>query len=389
MNFVDLLAVLPFYIELIFAAVAGNDSDAGGLAVVRVVRITRIFRLLKLGKHNDGMEILVQTMQASYSFLVSVLFLMLLITVLYASIVFYFETAQSSCVSAWECNGGEMEGADCTVLWDYLGREGLETTRVGQMTLQDKERIFMYKGLPRPVVPSGALIPARSKASNTTCGLDSECQIVGNICWNEFGATTNYNSIPNSMWWCLVTMCCVGFGDMAPVTVGGKIFGVFTALTGVIVLAMPTTVIGTNFSDIYESYYARKREEAADDAENSNDEGAGAALSDELKGTNSKHLNRLIVEKQLAAQAKDKGIPQDVINLAFMSGDTVRNEREKVVLETFDSFKREITSEITWSELEESARAASFARVHAIIREKASQKSGADLLAGDKETIHN
>jgi hypothetical protein len=48
---------------------------------------------------------------------------------------------------------------------------------------------------------------------------------------------------------------------MAPVTVGGRIFGVFTALTGVIVLAMPTTVIGTNFSDIYESYYARKREE--------------------------------------------------------------------------------------------------------------------------------
>jgi hypothetical protein len=31
---------------------------------------------------------------------------------------------------------------------------------------------------------------------------------------------------------------------MAPVTIGGRIFGVLTALTGVIVLAMPTTVIG-------------------------------------------------------------------------------------------------------------------------------------------------
>ena len=48
---------------------------------------------------------------------------------------------------------------------------------------------------------------------------------------------------------------------MYPETLGGKVFGVFAALTGVIVLAMPTTVIGTNFSDIYEAYYAKKREE--------------------------------------------------------------------------------------------------------------------------------
>jgi len=207
MNFIDLLAVVPFYIELVFAALAvGGKADTGGLAGVRVVRITRIFRLLKLGKSNDGMEILVQTMQASYSFLVSVLFLMLIITVLYASIVFYFETAQSSCVSAWECNGGEMEGADCTVLWDYFGHEGLETTRIEHMALQEKARISLFTGNPRPVVPSGALIPARSKANNSTCGPNSECEIVGNICYNEYGGTTNYNSIPNSMWWCLVTM---------------------------------------------------------------------------------------------------------------------------------------------------------------------------------------
>jgi hypothetical protein len=52
------------------------------------------------------------------------------------------------------------------------------------------------------------------------------------------------------------------------VTIGGKIFGCLTALTGVIVLAMPTTVIGTNFSDIYEAHYARKREEAAEEGRN-------------------------------------------------------------------------------------------------------------------------
>jgi hypothetical protein len=306
MNMIDLLAILPFYLEIILAAVSSSTGSAGSLAVVRVVRITRIFRLLKLGKNNDGMEILVQTMQASFSFLVSVLFLMLIITIIYASLVFNFE--QGSCVSAYECIGGEMDGVDCTVLTGYVnmttGKEirGVETTRSEQVSLQNDARIFMYSGIPKPVVPSGAMIPSRSKPAEI-CGPESACSIVGNICYNEFGAVTNYNSIPNAMWWCLVTMCCVGFGDMAPVTIMGKIFGVFTALTGVIVLAMPTTVIGTNFSDIYESYYERKREEEARDheAKAKSDE---SNLADMLKGSNSKHLNRLIVEKQLAAQVR-------------------------------------------------------------------------------------
>ena len=71
-----------------------------------------------------------------------------------------------------------------------------------------------------------------------------------------------------------------------------------------VVLAMPTTVIGTNFSDIYESYYERKREEEADDNEEEANEKSESSLSDMLKGSNSKHLNRLIVEKQLAAQVR-------------------------------------------------------------------------------------
>jgi hypothetical protein len=135
-----------------------------------------------------------------------VLFLMIIITVLYASIVFFFETASNSCVSSWECEGSETTGADCTILCNFLDQENLEITRDMQATMQAKQTIFMYQGQPKPVVPSGALIPGSSKGNGTICGPMSKCTIVGNICYNEFGAVTNYNSIPNSMWWCLVTM---------------------------------------------------------------------------------------------------------------------------------------------------------------------------------------
>jgi len=357
---------------LILAAAVGSSSeDANALAVIRVVRITRIFRLLKLGKNNDGMEILVQTMKASSSFLVSVLFLMCIITVLYGSIVFSFETASNACVSFWECEGGADTGVDCTILthFDHHEPNELEITRIEQATRQQQQKFAMREEKELP-----PLIPRKSRGDSNKCDEQSKCIIVGNICYNEFGAVTNYNSIPNAMWWCLVTMCCVGFGDLAPVTIGGKICGVLTALTGVIVLAMPTTVIGTNFSDIYESYYARKREEAAElggESENEKeDKPDDGGLPEELKGTNSKHLNRLIVEKQLAAQAKDRGIPQDVINLAFMSNDEVRQEREKVVFDAVDNFGRDMGKVLPWKELGQACRSESIVRVEQLMAQR-------------------
>ena len=220
MNLVDLAAIIPYFIELIVAAALGSSSEnADALAVLRVVRITRIFRLLKLGKNNDGMEILAQTMKASWSFLVSVLFLMVIITVLYASIVFFCETASYSCVSYWECEGGADHGADCTLLYHFDEHDALEITRDMQATMQQQQRFALNEHPSMPTSPRGAIIPRNSRGDSSKCDPKSTCIIVGNICYNEFGAVTNYNSIPNAMWWCLVTMyahficfsCALGF----------------------------------------------------------------------------------------------------------------------------------------------------------------------------------
>ncbi|KAJ0406295.1 hypothetical protein P43SY_007083 [Pythium insidiosum] len=59
-----------------------------------------------------------------------------------------------------------------------------------------------------------------------------------------------YHSIAASFWWSIVTMSTVGYGDMTPVTVVGKLVGSATILTGMLVLALPITVIGTNFQKV-------------------------------------------------------------------------------------------------------------------------------------------
>ena len=62
----------------------------------------------------------------------------------------------------------------------------------------------------------------------------------------------------SGIWWAMSTVLTVGYGDIYPITVGGKIVAIIIALLGVCVVAIPTGVISAGFVE----YYARIRNEA-------------------------------------------------------------------------------------------------------------------------------
>jgi voltage-gated potassium channel len=58
-----------------------------------------------------------------------------------------------------------------------------------------------------------------------------------------------FGTIPQAMWWAIVTLGTVGYGDVVPVTPLGKIITVFAIVVGFAMIALPVAIISTAFAD--------------------------------------------------------------------------------------------------------------------------------------------
>lgn len=66
-----------------------------------------------------------------------------------------------------------------------------------------------------------------------------------------------FSSIPATMWWGIVTLTTIGYGDMSPVTPAGRAFGGVVAVLGIAMFALPAGLLGAAF--VEEIGKARRR----------------------------------------------------------------------------------------------------------------------------------
>ena len=69
---------------------------------------------------------------------------------------------------------------------------------------------------------------------------------------------TKYTSIPESMWWAIQTMTSVGYGDLFPTTLMGKLIGSCCGVSGILVMALPIPIVVENFG----AYYMEQKKRA-------------------------------------------------------------------------------------------------------------------------------
>lgn len=62
-----------------------------------------------------------------------------------------------------------------------------------------------------------------------------------------------FSSIPRAMWWGVVTLSTVGYGDMVPVTVLGRLMSGVFAIAALLLIAVPTAILGAGFLEEFET----------------------------------------------------------------------------------------------------------------------------------------
>lgn len=81
----------------------------------------------------------------------------------------------------------------------------------------------------------------------------------GIFIFERFAQPDAFGSIPASMWWAFVTLTTVGYGDVTPITVGGKIFGAMVMVCGVGVAAMPAGIFASSFVQLVREQERERR----------------------------------------------------------------------------------------------------------------------------------
>ncbi|MDP3765775.1 MAG: ion transporter [Nanoarchaeota archaeon] len=144
---VDLIAVLPFYLPLIFPF---------DLRFIRVLRLFRLFRLLKMARYSESLRTLGNVFKAKKEELFITLFAVLILLIFASSLMYSIE----------------------------------------------------HEAQPQA-----------------------------------------FSSIPNAMWWGVVTLATVGYGDVYPITPIGKFLGAIISLLGIGMFALPAGIIASGFAE--------------------------------------------------------------------------------------------------------------------------------------------
>jgi len=73
-----------------------------------------------------------------------------------------------------------------------------------------------------------------------------------------------FSSIPAAMYWAVITMTTVGFGDIVPVTLWGKVLGAFIGIVGLAMVALPAGILASGFDNALHRRRAMLQERVQD-----------------------------------------------------------------------------------------------------------------------------
>eukprot|EP00759_Apiculatamorpha_spiralis_P042857 PhF_6_TR40646/c0_g1_i1/m.61034 len=186
----DLLNIIDFVVILPFYIELIVDTQVIDLRMLRIIRIIRVFRLFKISRYLSGMRTIAKVANESRSVVGFILLVLLMACVFFGSITFLGERLDS-----------------------VFNESTQQWIRGGNTS------VSFVDNLPEGVVSIRAHI-------------------------------SPFQSVLDGIWWAASTITIVGYGDVTPLSVVGKISAVLCMLTGVALVGMVSAVFGMNFMDL-------------------------------------------------------------------------------------------------------------------------------------------
>lgn len=127
------------------------------------------------------------------------------------------------------------------------GAQGLVVIRALRLL-----RIFRILKLSRYIqdsaVITAALRSSRTKISVFLYAVVLMVIIIGTIMYLVEGEENGFGSIPEGIYWAIVTLTTVGYGDIAPATTVGRLIASFVMVLGYGIIAVPTGIVSAEFT---------------------------------------------------------------------------------------------------------------------------------------------
>ena len=95
-----------------------------------------------------------------------------------------------------------------------------------------------------------ALLASRVKITVFLGTVIAVVLIMGTIMYLVEGESNGFHSIPHSMYWAVVTLTTVGYGDMAPVTPLGRAIASVVMIMGYAIIAVPTGIVSVELASV-------------------------------------------------------------------------------------------------------------------------------------------
>jgi voltage-gated potassium channel len=129
----------------------------------------------------------------------------------------------------------------------FTGAQGLVVIRALRLL-----RVFRILKLSRYLQDSNLIISAlkasRTKISVFLYAVVLVVIIIGTIMYLVEGEESGFRSIPEGIYWAIVTLTTVGYGDIAPMTAFGRFIASFVMILGYGVIAVPTGIVTAEFA---------------------------------------------------------------------------------------------------------------------------------------------